>query len=354
MRSLSIVLLVATAACGGDDGQFEGTKTYEFGPYTIEPSQEINGDCVQISLDNEEYANFNVVELTTGVGFHHSNWFYVPDATDTNPLAEAFPGPDGTFNCDERGFDQAIAAIKGGVFFAQSTQTPHEIQKFPTGVAVRVPPHSKLVAQIHLLNPSDARLTLNPNIKVTYIKDEDMTTRLAGMAFDNQALGLPPNMSSKFTVFDCDIATAHKNATATTGTARLPDFKIYYALAHYHELGTGLTVEALKDNGEVATVYSTATRVGDTLGGPLNPLFDFTGYTKLRFSCNFYNPRSNVVGYGVGDQEMCTFLAFTDSQYNFGGGILQQDQPGSPVMVGNTMTYSNMCAPVFTGDADRG
>jgi hypothetical protein len=341
MRILAVAAFCAACSGGTDEGgQFVGTKTYEFGPFNLAPSQEINSDCVQITLGNEEYANVNVVELTTGKGFHHSNWFYVPEFT--------FPGADGTFKCNDRGFDQAIAAIKGGVFFAQSTQTPHEIQKFSEGVVVRVPPHHKLVAQIHLLNAGEAPINLQPTIAVTYIKDEDVKTRLAGLSFQNAGLALPPMMQSKFSV-ECDLAAAHR-----TALQRDPDFKIYYALAHYHELGTGLTLEAVKPGGESTVIYSTTTAVGDTLGGPVNPLFDMTGYTKVRLTCNFYNNRGATVGWGVGDQEMCVFLAFTDSTYNFGGGVLDERPPENPQMVGNTMTFNNTCDTVFANDADRG
>ena len=345
MRTLGILLLLA--ACGDDTGmmveedvQFEGTKTFEFGPFVVAPQQEVTSDCVQISLNNEDYANVNVVELTTGPGFHHSNWFFVPEFT--------FPGPDGTFKCDDRGFDQAVAAIAGGVFFAQSTQKPHEIQGFPEGVVVRIPRRHKLVSQIHLLNPSEEPLNLAPNIKVTFVKDANVTTRLAGIAFDNKAIALPPNMRSRFTI-ECDLSPKHQDLFD-----RAPDMKFYYALAHYHDLGTALTVEAVKPTGESATMFTTTALTGDALGGRIDPIFDFAGYTKIRFSCEFYNPRTTTVRYGVGDQEMCTFLAFSDSTYNWGGGELDKTvAPGNPQMVGNMMTFTNACQ-VLANDADRG
>jgi hypothetical protein len=76
------------------------------------------------------------------------------------------------------------------------------------------------------------------------------------------------------------------------------------------------------------------------------------GYTKLRMSCEFYNPRAAVVGWGVGDQEMCVFLAFSDSQYNWGGGVTEQSPPENPQMVGNMFTYTNGCS-VYANDASR-
>ena len=37
---------------------------------------------------------------------------------------------------------------------------------------------------------------------------------------------------------------------------------------------------------------------------------------------------------------MCVFLAFSDSPYNWGGGV-NDGPPENPLMVGNTMTFSN-------------
>lgn len=335
MRILAIALLAS--ACAGDDSP---TKTYEFGPFHIEPGQEVDGSCVQITLGNDEYMNVNVVELTTGSGFHHSNWFYVPEST--------FAGPDGTFTCDDRLFDQAVAAIRGGVIFAQSTQAPHEVQQFPAGHVVRVPPHHKLVAQIHLLNPTDVPLALEPNIKLTPIADDKVTVRLAGISFQNAGLALPPNMNSKFSV-ECNF-----DNDKMPEALRHPMFNIHYALAHYHELGTGLTLEAVKPDGESAIIYTTKNAAGDVMGGPIAPAFDMTGYTRLRMSCEYFNPRAQVVGWGIGDQEMCVFLAFSDSTFNYGGGVLEERAPEKEQLVGNTMTYTNTCDMLFAADADRG
>ena len=131
-----------------------------------------------------------------------------------------------------------------------------------------------------------------------------------------------------------------------------PSFKIHYALAHYHELGTGMNVEAVRRDGTATTIFSTEAQVGDTLGRLIDPAFDMTGYTKLRFWCEFYNPRSEVVRWGIGDQEMCVFLAFSDSSYAWGGGVNERGEPQNPTPVGNAMHYSNPCLVLAT-DASR-
>lgn len=335
MRSLAWCLVLA--ACAGSDDPNE-LGTYSFGPFDIAAHEEVTDQCVQITLHNTEYVFVNSVELTTGPGFHHSNWFYVPEHT--------FAGADGTYTCKDRDFNEPVAAIFGGVLFAQSTQAPHEVQQFPDGVVIKIPPGFKLVTQIHLLNPTDGPLHIEPAIKVTPIPEAQVTTLLAGMSFENQAIALPPNKQSRFTS-ECDIATAHQMYFQ-----RDPDFKVYYALAHYHELGTGLTVEGVKADGTASLIYSTTTHIGDTLGGPIAPAFDMTGYAKIRFSCDYFNPRADVVKWGVGDQEMCVFLAFTDSPYHWGGGITSIEDPQNPVEVGNMMQYTNPCV-VFGNDADH-
>lgn len=340
---IAIAALLLSSACASDSGT--GTpvdptaqQNFDFGPFSLAPGEEVNKTCVQISLHNEETIYVNSVELTTGPGFHHSNWFFVPETT--------FAGEDGPWNCDDRNFNEPAAAVFGGVLFAQSTQAPHEIQQFPSGVALKIPPRSKIVSQIHLLNPTDNPLTVTPTIGITPILESTVATLLAGISFEDQALGLPPHKRSRFST-ECDIGPKHQ---AIFG--RAPDFKIYYALAHYHELGTKLTVEAIKPTGESAMIYSTEHNVGDVLGGPIDPLFSMSGYTKIRMSCEFDNPRDQTVRWGVGDQEMCVFLAFSDSTYQWGGGVLEQDPPGNPMVDGDMMTFSNNCS-VYAIDATR-
>ncbi len=206
-----------------------------------------------------------------------------------------------------------------------------------------MPARSKLVTQIHLLNSGEETLRLAPQITLQPIPEADVTTILSAISFQNHALALPPNMQSRFTV-ECDLAPQHESMLG-----RAPDFKIYYGLAHYHELGTALSIEALTADNEAVPVFSTENRVGDAMGGPLDPAFDMSGFTKLRFSCEYFNPRQSTVRWGVGDQEMCVFLAFSDSPLNWGGGVNTDQEPDNPVQVGNAMHFTNTCTVLATG-----
>ncbi|MBX3155385.1 MAG: hypothetical protein KF773_05265 [Deltaproteobacteria bacterium] len=306
MRAAILVLLVGCSGTGDGPGPDVSPRTYHFGPYTLAPGQEMNGQCVSATLDNDEPLYVNSVELTTGVGFHHSNWFWVPETR--------FGGPDGTWRCRDRDFDEAIAGIEGGVLFAQSTQAQHEIQQFEPGIAIVIPPRSRIVAGTHLLNPSDEPREVPLALTITPIAEPRI--RLAGMAFQNQGIQLPPRRKSRFTI-ECPLDEAHRNVLS-----RPMDYNVHYVLPHYHDLGTGITLDAIRADGSEVRLFENASHVGDALGRALSPAFSMSGFAKLRFSCNFDNPRDTAVGWGNGNGEMCIFLAFTDSTFNVTGGQL--------------------------------
>jgi len=333
VRWLAVVLL---AACGGDatSSLQPGTHTFEFGPYALAPGQEINSQCVSVTLDNDAPLYVNKVELTTSTGFHHSNWFWVPD--------HLFDGADGTWNCDERSYDEASAGFQGGVLYAQSTQATHEIQEFPPGVAILIPPRSRIVAGTHLYNTGDDALTVPIALALTTIANP--TTKLAGMGFANESINIPAMRDSRMTM-ECDINATHQNVLG-----RPMDFSMYYALAHYHELGTGLTLEAVRADGTSETVFETVSAIGDVLGGPIAPAFSLDGFAKLRFSCHFNNPRTTNVRWGVGDKEMCAFLAFSDSERNWSGGAFNYNVTPTIVDHGTYVENTYDCQ-VFISEA---
>jgi hypothetical protein len=339
MRSVACVLLAGLLGCSDTPTPVDdGSQTFRFGTLTLPPHSEDLGQCVALTLHNTEELFINEVELTTGPGFHHSNWLWVPD--------HLFPGPDGVFTCNERSYDQTAAGIVGGVFFAQSTQSTHEVQHFPEGVALKIPVGAKLVAQIHLLNSGDEPISLDPTIGFRTVPRQDVINKLASVTFEYHPLALPPQKRSRFTV-ECDLAPRHLEVFGT-----MPDFNIYYALAHYHEWGTGMTLEAVTADGTAAKIYSTEANVGDVLGGAISPAFSMAGYSKLRLTCDYYNDTAQTLYYGNGTGEMCIFNAFSDSPYNWAGGALDSGDPGQPTDVNGVMSFTHGCQ-VFAVESEK-
>lgn len=326
---------LALAACtstdgGDDDSQPLAPISHRFGPYALAAGEEQYDRCVSWTLNNDEPVFANQVALATGSGFHHSNWFWVPET--------AYAGEDGTWDCSERGYDEALAAAKGGVLFAQSTQAAGETQAFPPGHVIPIPPHAKIVAGVHLLNASDEPLDTFLELTLTPIRREEVVTQLAALSLTYEALELRPGRTSSFTV-ECDLGAKHQEVVG-----RPLDLKLFYVLPHYHELGRSIELVAGGPGGD-ETVFSTHSAIGEPLGGALTPAYSMAGKDTLRFSCTFENPRTTTVRWGLADGEMCVVLAFTDSQFNWGGGVLDR-MAGTPVDDGTTVAYQRECTLV--------
>jgi hypothetical protein len=76
------------------------------------------------------------------------------------------------------------------------------------------------------------------------------------------------------------------------------------------------------------------------------------GYSKIRFYCDFDNPRTTAVTWGVGTNEMCVFLSFTDSEKTWGGGAIDRNQVPTIVDNGTYVEATYPCT-VFNTEPNR-
>ncbi|HJL01914.1 MAG TPA: hypothetical protein RMH85_33210 [Polyangiaceae bacterium LLY-WYZ-15_(1-7)] len=272
----------------------------------LEAGEEDASLCFSWTLDNATEVFVNTVRMEATRGIHHSNWFFV--------RPNVFQGEDGLWKCRDRGFDSVAAATSGGVLFAQSTQAAGEEQRFPDRTALRLPPLTRIVGQIHLLNTSPEPTTVEAAMHLDTLPVDAVETRLHGLAFDYLDLQIPPRMQSEFAM-ECDFAEQNGGPL---------DFRIYYALPHYHELGLGLRVELIGGPRDGEILWESFTPIGEPLGETFDPPLEVDGATGMRVTCVYDNPRDEVVRYGIGTQEMCLMLAFTDSRYIWGGGNLER------------------------------
>jgi hypothetical protein len=331
MKSAAMGMLCAGAlmACSGEDPTGPGRLTdaeleNSFPTLALDPGEENSDLCASWTLGNEETLYVNAVELVAeNGGFHHSNWVYVPETG-------FFEGEDGFWPCEDRGFNEAIGATMGGVLFAQSTQSRHETQRFAEGVSLVIPPRARVIGALHMLNTGGTTFDAAMTLGLHTIDEADATTKLSALSFTNEALALPPSSRSEFQA-ECDLGPKHEEELG-----RAPDFNIHFVLPHYHSLGTGMRIEAFGPDGS-EVIFDGANPVGDPLGQMLDPPFSMKGYDGVRFSCTYENPRAESVGYGIGDQEMCVLLAFTDSTMLWGGGLY--GEVGEPTMNDGMATF---------------
>jgi hypothetical protein len=261
---------------------------HTFPEVSIAPSEESTGVCQSWTLGNEEPLFVNRVVASNLGGFHHSNWIWVDDAS--------YDGPDGTWPCADRGFEQILAGAVGGVFFAQSTQSQHDTQAFPAGAAFEVPAHARIIGDVHLLNVSDATIDTSLHFDVYTLAASDVRVKLQPMAFTNTAL---------------EVAAAGDTSARMQCAVPQPDFDVYYVLPHFHINGQQLRIDVAGGALDGSNVFSSRGSYGDALGQVFDPPIAVHGADALVITCDYRNPSDMVLGYGVGNQEMCVVLIYS-------------------------------------------
>jgi len=303
---LAVALSLIASACGAEDPVTPPTAT----PGTIEhtfPSFAVNpGDnvytCQSWTLDNDAEIWVNTVEMRTQGAFHHANFLFVPE--------DLYDGPDGTWDCDERTYSEVAAGISGGVFFAMSTQATEDRQEFPAGAAFRIPPRSRIIGGVHLLNTGTTASTTAMTLRAATLPLAAVTTPLQELYITNTALHIPARTVGAFTT-DCDVGASYRSR------ARGPmEFNIYYVLPHFHEIASGFTLELSGGTRDGDVVFDTGGGVGDPLGMTMTEPFNVAGAEGFRLRCTFDNGSDAPVRYGLDrEDEMCVLLAYTDAPF---------------------------------------
>jgi hypothetical protein len=261
---------------------------HTFPVLTVPANQELIGVCQSWTLGNDAPLNVNRVVASNGGGFHHSNWIWVDDTS--------YDGTDGTWKCDERGFDQILAGAVGGVFFAQSTQARGDTQAFPAGVAFEMPAHARIIGDVHLLNPTDADIDTSLSFELYTLPADEVQVKLQPMAFTNTAL---------------DIAASSETHARMECATPQPDFDIYYVLPHYHSMGLGMQIDVMGGAMDGNNLFMNMGGYGESVGRTFDPPIAVRGADGLAITCNYQNDRATSVGYGEGDQEMCVTLIYS-------------------------------------------
>jgi len=299
--------------------------TNEFADFTTPSGGEVKGLCQSWTLHNAEELWINAVELEQNQASHHSNWTFVPD--------DKFTGDDGVWPCQDRSYSQLEAALHGGVIYAQSTQTPHEVQKFPNGAAVRIPPYSRIIGDVHLLNPTAEDVTGHAKLTLYAIPKDEVAVKLAPFHFTYHGLNIPPHADSRFHS-KCELESKF---AASDVPFKLD---IYFILPHYHALGKSVFLDVVGGKKDGERIFEVGAYDAEAHGRNYDPPFEVHDATGLGFGCDFTNPRDEYVKYGLGDQEMCEMLGFADSGAAWESTINVAEPDGSD---GETQVFTGPC-----------
>ena len=277
---------------------------HDFPENATMPGEEISGLCRSWTLHNEEELWVTAVELEQDELSHHSNWIFAPDSR--------FDGPDGIWPCDERGYDQLSGAIAGGVLYAQSTQATHEVQAFAPGAAIRIPPHARIISDIHVLNTTAGPARGHVALTIYTVPRAEVTSALTPFHIEYHPLDIPARGSVRY-VAECPIGSE----IDTQPGGEPYTLRLHYSLPHTHALGTRVFLEAVGGAHDGESLLDVHGFNGEARGLLYDPPIDLSDVETLRFGCEFENPRSENVGYGIGDQEMCEMLGFVEGPVAF-------------------------------------
>jgi hypothetical protein len=297
---------------------------HSFTGILVPPGQELQNLCASWRLDNAHPIQVNSLQMAAGPGWHHSNWFHVPEGT--------FSVDHGVWDCREE-FDVLTAGLSGGVLFAQSTQATAETQAFLPGAAIEVPAGSVMIGQLHIINASDRELETDLSLTVRGIPAAELVTPLYPLAFDLHQLAIPPLQRSRFET-TCDMSSAWGGPL---------ELAVHYLLPHYHAFGRSMNVEMFGGDREGDPIFRVDADVGEPLGRSFTPPLSLQGASGIRFSCEYDNPTDQTIRFGNNaHSEMCILLAFTDLPVAWTGGFLR----GNPTLRGvedGVAVYEGAC-----------
>ena len=315
-------------------GQCESTGAnplvHDFPMFTLMPGQEIVGTCRSWSLNNATELWVNAVELVQDEASHHSNWMYVPNTK--------YDGPDGLWNCGDRGYSQLTAALAGGVLYAQSTQASKEVQKFPNGAAVRIPPYSRIISDVHLLNASTQPVTGHAHLSIYTLAPADVKVKLVPFHLTYEGLDIPAHAQSRF-YGDCDAGDSFYTAENTDW-----DAKVYYILPHTHKMARRFFLDVRGGPLDGKPLIAEDGFNSEARGRAYDPPIDLKGASGLHFGCEYDNQRDVNVKWGFGDQEMCEVLGFADTKRAFESQVQKNAPSGTD---GAVQLFTSPCNTIM-------
>ncbi len=330
------LLVTAAAGCSGDDACDPNAEACviekDVTTITVQGGEEDEDICQSWTLNNPTELWVSAVGQSNQGGYHHANWFFVPD--------DQYVYPDGeVWSCQAADFDEIVAALIGGYLFALSTQSEDELQGLPEGSAIRIPPYSRIVGASHILNASPSAIETTMHLAIHTIPPEQVVAKMAPAQSRYHDLTIAPDARSSFTS-ECLLDQAYDERV---GGAL--DYKLHHVLFHYHQLGAYAQVELAggPNDGEVVARHD---GYGENLSVSLVPPLDLAAKQAqgLRFTCGYDNPRSDVVGWGIGDQEMCVIALQAETDLAFAGDVGYETGAQVGVAEDGELQYSGPCS----------
>jgi hypothetical protein len=221
----------------------------------------------------------------------------------------------------------------GGLVLAESTQATHQTQVFANNAVVHIPPHAKIISDIHLLNTSMTSVTGHATLTLYNVDPTTAGPKLSSWHIEYDALNIAPHTSARFTG-TCPVASAVTSAGYTFAP------KLYYLLPHFHTLATNFTAEVLGGSKDGTSLINVPAFDGEPHGQMFDPPIDMSDASGFTFACQYDNTRDTTVGWGFGTGEMCELFGFAADTPFFQSPVSTGQAAGTD---GNVLLYDGDC-----------
>jgi Copper type II ascorbate-dependent monooxygenase, C-terminal domain len=276
------LLALGAGACGATDeappsldpGPPSGGQQLAMSTYDLAPGAEVYM-CFQFYSPDEPVA-ITKVQSISGPGIHH---LVIYQASGENE-------PDAPHECN--------VVIKNSWLPIWASGTASKDMTLPDGTGFTIQPHTQYILQAHLLNASDATMSIRAGINLSY--DRGDTVIPAGL----YALG----------TFDLDIPANTTDFQRTIDCTPGKTMNVFTVFPHMHQIGTKLEVTRSNGAAPPADFYKIDPW---TFGNqPMDPLSTTIQPTDtLHATCHYDNHSSDPVVYGESsNNEMCFFLLY--------------------------------------------
>jgi hypothetical protein len=282
-------------------------------PRTVQPGEEIE-TCVSWPFPADLASNIVYAgRIYTTPGLHHSNVVTKP----VDPAAGPQPYP----SCHPGAYDPFgdLPQVIPDVLFANSTQvTGEETVTFPKGVGFKVDTSRDIVTSIHFLNTTSEPLRVEVAYDFFTMPKEDLESEAAPFVLQVNDFLIPAHskgsVGSTCPVFGGNVA------------AMMP---------HTHKLLESFTVDRIREDGAVESVYAKGAFDTDSDIKLFEPALKLSSFDQMRFECVFNNTTGHDVTYGLGENEMCILFGYVyPAVTQFVGYSDFQGEPCSSFQIG--------------------
>lgn len=216
---------------------------------------------------------------------HHFNLYKVVDDSAMKPVTES----------EYAVHDCAPAAeqLRGDAAYIYGSATPDRVMETPAGVAFHLEPGQRLILEYHAINYTTEPIVANVEIDLIAAAPEVVIEHYADiMWFANWGFALPPGKE-----------------TSDTAKCAVPyDVEVFGLMSHFHELGTGFTIDAIR-GGQTAQVYQDDDWKHPAYEAFTPPMLLAAG-DSLQWTCTWNNTRETWTYPNKGSKdEMCMVFA---------------------------------------------